>query len=91
MREVIEKDFRRPEFRDAKPEDYEFRADGAIVRKDRWENAVHSIRNMVGPSGREFEIDEVIARVRTRADLVDEIEEAIGAVLWFELTGKESI
>ena len=48
MREVTERDFRMPEFRDAKPEDYEFRANGKIV----------------GIDGREFEIDEVIAAVR---------------------------
>ena len=36
-REVTEADFRMPEFKDAEPKDYEFRADGKIVRKDRWE------------------------------------------------------
>lgn len=65
MREVTERDFRMPEFRDAKPEDYEFRADGKIVRKDRWERGVQTIRSLVGIDAREFEIDEVIAAVRT--------------------------
>ena len=64
MREVTERDFRMPEFRDAKTEDYEFRADGKIVRKDRWERGVQTIRSIVGIDGREFEIDEVIAAVR---------------------------
>jgi len=64
MREVTERDFRMPEFRDAKIEDYEFRADGKIVRKDRWERGVQTIRSIVGIDGREFEIDEVIAAVR---------------------------
>ena len=61
-REVTERDFRAPEFRDAKVEDYEFRGDGALVRKDRWEMAVHRIRELVGLGGRrEFEISEVVA------------------------------
>lgn len=63
MREVTENDFRMPEFRNAKTEEYEFREDGKVVRKDRWLNAVHHIRNIVGPRGREFEINDVIARV----------------------------
>jgi len=32
-RTVTERDFRKPEFADADPNDYEFRADGAVVRK----------------------------------------------------------
>lgn len=43
--EVTERDIRLPEFRDAKLEDLEFREDGVIVRKDRWERG---IRNIVG-------------------------------------------
>ena len=53
-RTVTEQDFRMPEFRDAKPEDYEFRRDGKIVRKDRWERAVQSLRFLVGIDRREF-------------------------------------
>lgn len=64
-REVTELDFRLPAYRDAKPEDYEFRADGAIVRKDRWERAIGTIRFEVGIDGREFEISDVIEAVRT--------------------------
>lgn len=56
-----------PEFRDAKAEDYEFRSDGKLVRKDRWEQGIQSIRFLVGLDGREFEIDEVIDRVRKMA------------------------
>ena len=62
-RKVTERDFRMPEFIDADPEDYEFRADGKIVRKDRWMRAVNSIRHLVGVDGREYEIDDVIAAV----------------------------
>lgn len=63
-RKVTEKDFRMPEFRDANPEDYEFRKDGKIVRKDRWEMGMHKISQIVFPCAREFEIDDVIAEVR---------------------------
>lgn len=63
-RKVTELDFRIPAYRDAKPEDYEFRSDGAIVRKDRWECAVQTIRREVGIDGREFEISDVIEAVR---------------------------
>lgn len=68
MREVTERDFRKPEFMDAKPEDYEFRADGKIVRKDRWERAVQTIRALVGIHAREFEIEEVVEAVRKLVD-----------------------
>lgn len=60
---VTEIDFRKPEFRDAKVEDYERRDDGAIVRKDRWKRAVESIRFLVGVDGGEYEIPEVVAAV----------------------------
>ena len=63
-RKVTEEDFRMPEYRDAKVEDYEFRPDGKLVRKDRWEMAIQSIRCLVGISAREFEIPDVVAAVR---------------------------
>lgn len=63
-RPVTERDFRMPEFRDADPKDYEFRADGKVVRKDRWENGIHSIRAALGDGRREFEIPEIVAAVR---------------------------
>ncbi|EKT4479439.1 hypothetical protein QEL91_005190 [Pseudomonas putida] len=62
-RPVTEQDFRRPEFREAKVEDYEFRRDGALVRKDRWEQGIHRIHSIVGRVGRDFEISEVIEAV----------------------------
>lgn len=63
-REVTERDFRMPEFMDARTEDYEFRDDGKLVRKDRWERGIHTIRSLVGMNGREFEIPEVVQAVR---------------------------
>jgi hypothetical protein len=67
-RQVTEQDFRMPEFKEAKVEDYEFREDGKLVRKDRWERAIGSIRFLVGIEGREFEISEVVDAVRTLAE-----------------------
>ncbi|MDU9399010.1 hypothetical protein [Pseudomonas sp. zfem003] len=64
MRQVTELDFRMPEFRNAKVEDYEFRQDGKLVRKDRWERGIHTIRAIIGHGGREFEIDDVVEQVR---------------------------
>lgn len=51
--EVTERDFRMPQFRDAKPEDYERREDGEIVRKDRWETTVRAIATKIGVDPRE--------------------------------------
>lgn len=63
MRTVTERDLRMREFKDAKIEDLEFRADGEIVRKDRWETGIHRIRNLLSDSRGEFEIDDVVEAV----------------------------
>jgi len=63
-REVTEADFRLPEFRDAKVEDYEFRKDGKLVRKDRWERGMHRIADALDMNSREgFEIEDLVTRV----------------------------
>lgn len=67
MRKVTERDIRIPEFRDANVEDLEFRSDGKVVRKDRWETAIHNIRSALGDHRREFEIDEIVAAVKAMA------------------------
>lgn len=64
MREVTERDFRMPEFRDANPEDYEFRDDGKVVRKDRWETGMRHIVSILGKSRAQFEIPDVVEAVR---------------------------
>lgn len=69
-RAVTEQDFRMPEFRGKDPNDYEFRADGKVVRKDRWENAMHSIRISLGDRRREFEIEDVVRAVRALVDSI---------------------
>lgn len=64
MRAVTENDFRMPEYRGEKPEDYEFNANGIPVRKDRWYTAIQEIRCMVGVNGRAYEIRDVIDAVQ---------------------------
>lgn len=70
QRKVTEQDLRMPEFRDAALEDLEFRADGRIVRKDRWEMAIHSIRFALGDTRREFEIGDIVSAVRALVDSI---------------------
>lgn len=62
-RAVTERDFRAPEFTDADPADYEFREDGKVVRKDRWERGIRSIQAIVGSGRRNFEIPDLVAKV----------------------------
>lgn len=61
---VTEADIRMPEFKYAKLEDLEFRHDGKIVRKDRWETAIFAIRALLGDPRNGFEIEEVVAAVK---------------------------
>jgi hypothetical protein len=67
--EVTERDFRMPQFRDAKVEDYEFRDDGKVVRKDRWEMGLRRIAGRVALT-RDFEIDAVVYRVSQLIDAI---------------------
>jgi len=71
VREVTERDLRHPRFAEGEPSDYEFRSDGAIVRKDRWEMAIHAIKSAVGDPRREFEVADVVSAVKA---LVAQIE-----------------
>lgn len=59
-REVTEQDFRKPEFYGAKVEDYEFRSDGKLVRKDRWQNGIHRMVSILNQNNRDFEISDVL-------------------------------
>ena len=60
---VTEKDFRKEKFKFAKVEDYEFREDGELVRKDRWEAAVRAMATALKINTRDFEIVEVVQSV----------------------------
>lgn len=63
-REVTEADFRMVQYRDAKIEDFEFGPNGVLVRKDRWEKAVHKIASTMGYESRQgFEIDHLLYSV----------------------------
>lgn len=60
VRQVTENDLRKDEFKDVDIDKLEFRADGKIVRKDRWESAVLIIASKVGVDVRNFEIIDVL-------------------------------
>lgn len=70
-REVTEQDFRRPEFVGEKVEDYEFRPDGKLVRKDRWQRGIYSICDALGLNTREFEIEDVVEKVESLVAALD--------------------
>lgn len=69
MREVTERDMRDPKYGMGEPHEFEFRNDGAIVRKDRWEMGIRRIAYAVGGlARREFEIADIVKRVEDMAD-----------------------
>lgn len=74
MRDVTEEDFRMPKFRGKDPKDYEFREDGEVVRKDRWETAIYRIRSILGDRRREFEIEDVINAVDALVEIISKPE-----------------
>jgi len=76
QRTVTEQDFRAPEYQGAKPEDYEFRADGVLVRKDRWERGMREIADILqlATARTGFEIADVVeavAHMKHRMDGLD--------------------
>lgn len=65
-REVTELDLRMPEFRnpDLKLKDLEFREDGKVVRKDRWETGLRRIASRISmPTKPMWDIVDVVAQV----------------------------
>ncbi len=65
-RPVTERDLRMPEFRDVSPEELEFRADGCIVRRDRWQRGIQRMVDILSEynpkvNTRQFEIPEALA------------------------------
>lgn len=67
--EVMEQDLRAPEFRHGKPEEYERRSDGKIVRKDRFKTGMQNIASIVFGARHEYEIPEVVDAVRGLAGM----------------------
>jgi hypothetical protein len=62
-REVMERDLRAPEFRQGDADEYEFRDDGKIVRKDRFIRGMQDIASIIFGSRHDYEIGEVVAAV----------------------------
>lgn len=55
----------RPEFAGMSPTDLEFRADGTLARKDRWEQGIRQIAGIVGMDPRQtFEVHDIVGAVR---------------------------
>jgi hypothetical protein len=72
--EVTIQDFIMPEYRGCKPEDYEFRPDGSIARKDRWEQGIREIAYILGVDQRaSFEIDNLVFLARWLVDQVPDL------------------
>jgi hypothetical protein len=69
-RPVTERDVRMPQFQDADLADLEFREDGQVVRKDRWEMALRRIKFVVGDNRREFDVLDVVAAVEWLVTLI---------------------
>ena len=68
-RAVTEQDFRKEEYINKDVNDYEFRGDGKIVRKDRWSSGMNQIAHLVGAvNNGEFEIPDVIEKVEALRD-----------------------
>lgn len=63
MREVTEQDLRAPQYREGKPDEYEFRDDGKIVRKDRFVRGMQDIAAIIFGGRHQYEIAEVVAAV----------------------------
>lgn len=72
-RQVTERDIRIPEFQDAKLEDLEFRDDGKVVRKDRWETGIRRIVSLVSQS----EKSDLIPRDWEIGDVVDAVDQLL--------------
>jgi hypothetical protein len=62
-REVMERDLRAAEYREGKPDEYEFRSDGKIVRKDRFQCGMRDIAAIVFGCGHDYEIADVVKAI----------------------------
>jgi hypothetical protein len=62
-RDVMERDLRAAEFSDGKPDEYEFRSDGKIVRKDRFQRGMRDIATIVFGCGHDYEIADVVKAI----------------------------
>lgn len=60
---VTERDLRAPEFRQGEPNEYEFREDGTIARKDRWEQGIRQLAAMFFTNRESWEVNDVVSKV----------------------------
>lgn len=68
---VTERDMRDPRWIGCEPTDLEWREDGTLARKDRWERGIREIAGIVGLDPRKgFEVEDVVAAVRNCAGLI---------------------
>lgn len=74
-KEVTERGLRDPRFREGDPSDYEFREDGSIARKDRWEEGFRNIASIMGMSREPWEVDDIVKMVRELRDRMGKIED----------------
>lgn len=74
-RAVTERDLRHPEFAHGEPDEYEFRADGKVVRKDRWEMGIRRIAGALGMSRQSFEISDLCDAVENRISDAEHFED----------------
>ena len=63
MREVTEQDLRAPQFHEGDPDQYEFRDDGKVVRKDRFVQGMRDISAIIFGARHKYEISEVVQAV----------------------------
>jgi hypothetical protein len=76
MRKVTEQDFRKDEFKNSNPEHYEFRHDGRIVRKDRFEDGIQSLKvRLKWPRNKEWEIFDLLHYVDVLMVIRDEFHD----------------
>ena len=59
----MERDLRAAEFSDGKLDEYEFRSDGKIVRKDRFQRGMRDIAAIVFGCGHDYEIADVVKAI----------------------------
>ena len=59
----MERDLRAADYRDGKPDEYEFRSDGKIVRKDRFQSGMRDIAAIVFGCGYDYEIADVVKAI----------------------------
>lgn len=74
-KEVTERDLRDPRFQHGEPSDYEFREDGSIALKNRWETGLRNIASIMGMAREPWEVDDIVNMVRELRERMGKIED----------------